>query len=189
MALDKTGQAQPISDPAPNVPFSTAFRNEMHKEESPKDDYKAINTGSGALGRYQLTDDALKDAGLKDRKTGQWTGKYGIHSAADFLNNPRAQELAAADYHEANIRHLTANGAMNRTGQTYQGIKAPITITDAGLVAAAHRYGAKTVGEYLDHVFAHKGISDQNTFPSGKEKAYLAIETRLRKFQNIPLRP
>ena len=161
----------------------------MHKEESPKSNYKAVNTGSGALGRYQLTTEALKDAGLKDRNTGQWTGKYGIRSDADFLNNPKAQELAAADYHEANIHYLTMNGAMNRNGRTYQGIKAPITITEAGLVAAAHRYGAKAVAQYLDHVFAHRGISDQNTFPSAKKKAYLAIETRLRKFQGIPLRP
>lgn len=186
-----TSQVPPrlTGDPARNVNFSAAFRTKLNEKEALRDNYKAVNKASGALGRYQLTTVALKDAGLKDKKTGQWTGKHGVHSDADFLNNPRAQELAAADYHEANIRYLKVNGAWGMKGQTFKGIKAPITITETGLVAAAHRQGAGAVHDYLNHVFTHKRASDPHTFPRGKSDAYMAIETRLREFQNVPLRP
>tara|TARA_R110001592_G_scaffold64194_2_gene197418 strand:- start:14303 stop:15298 length:996 start_codon:yes stop_codon:yes gene_type:complete len=176
-------------DPARNVNFSVAFRTKLNEKEALRANYKAVNKASSALGRYQLTTAALKEAGLKNKNTGHWTGKHGVHSDADFLNNPRAQELAAADYHEKNILYLTRNGTWGMKGQTFKGIKAPITITETGLVAAAHRQGAREVRDYLNHIFAHKGVSDPQTFPRGKSDAYLAIETRLREFQNVPLRP
>ena len=141
-----------------------------------------------ALGRYQMTDSALKDAGMKDTN-GNWTGKYGVTGDADFLNNPKAQEQAAAEYHRSNYRHLQSNGDLAKKGHTIKGINGQITITEAGLLAAAHRQGAFAVHKYLNNVFANGGRSNPNTFPPKLKDAFLSIETRLREFQNIPLRP
>lgn len=50
-----------------------------------------------AFGRYQMTPAALQAAGIMDRN-GAWTGKYGIHSRAEFLADPDGQERALTDY-------------------------------------------------------------------------------------------
>jgi len=44
-------------------------------------------------------------------RNGQWTGKYGIHSQAEFLGDPDAQEKALTDYLADLDRQLHANGA------------------------------------------------------------------------------
>ena len=66
--------------------------------------------------------------------------------------------------------------------------KAEFEITEAGLAAAAHRYGADGTKEYLDHLKRHDWESKPETFPPGKERRYRAIETRLRTFEKAPYR-
>jgi hypothetical protein len=61
-------------------------------------------------------------------------------------------------------------------------LKAEITITEAGLVAAAHRGGVKKTSEYLNKVLS-PGYQKGATRLSEKE---LAVEQRLREFQDVP---
>ena len=116
---------------------------------------------------------------------GNWTGRLGIHSKQDFLNNPSAQERVIAE-HLANLdRQLRIKGATTHIGQQIDGIQAKITITMPGLVAAAHRRGAEAVTQYLQHLQKHGWRSDPSTFPDPDTEAkYRAIETRLRLFEN-----
>ncbi|MEK9672711.1 MAG: hypothetical protein VW268_09440 [Rhodospirillaceae bacterium] len=99
-----------------------------------------MNSKNDALGLYQMTDIALKQAGLKDENTGQWTGKYGIKCEANFLNNPTAQEQAASDLHREHGKQLRNNGAWTaaQNGQKIWGIRVLIAVTESGLLAAAH---------------------------------------------------
>lgn len=130
-----------------------------------------------AVGRYQMTPLALESAGMMDRN-GNWTGKYGIHSQAQFLANPAAQERALSDYLADNERQLQALGAFGHLGQTIDGLQDRFTVTRAGLMAAAHRYGAPATRHYLHRIAGH-GYSSKELDLTGQERA---IETRLRTF-------
>ncbi len=130
-----------------------------------------------ALGRYQLTPGALRAAGMMDR-AGNWTGKYGIHSRAEFLANPDAQEQALTDYLNDNERQLRANGAFTHIGETIDGVKARFPVTRAGIMAAAHREGAPATARYLNKIKAH-GFTSKGL---ALDRSELAIETRLRAF-------
>ena len=62
--------------------------------------YDVVNS-IGYLGLYQMGEKAMVDAGYykpqieyKNRWDGEFTGKDGVHSKEDFLNNPLAQENA-----------------------------------------------------------------------------------------------
>jgi hypothetical protein len=182
-------------DPYPDSPLDFDFRDALAKAEhshgKPDDGYGERTPDDKALGRYQMTEDALKDAGFKDLKTGEWTEKahdLGVASTEDFLKNPLAQEIALADSTDKKDGFLKDNGAKDYLGQTIEGIKGDFEITEAGLAAAAHREGAKGTKEYLDHLKNHDWKSDPETFPSGKDKEFRAIETRLRTFEQVPYR-
>ncbi|MGC2081437.1 MAG: hypothetical protein WA728_36560 [Xanthobacteraceae bacterium] len=45
-------------------------------------------------------------------RTGAGPKKYGVHSRAEFLADPEAQEKALTDYLADNERQLRANGAL-----------------------------------------------------------------------------
>ncbi|WHS33936.1 hypothetical protein QLQ09_24230 [Brucella sp. NM4] len=62
------------------------------------------NTGNGYWGAYQFGEDALTDIGYM--KDGQWTGKNGVNSLEDYLNNPTAQDDAFLRYGEKNLVYL-----------------------------------------------------------------------------------
>ena len=110
----------------------------------------------------------------------------GIRSELDFLNNPLAQEMAIEAYLKRNERALRNKGVTAHIGQTIDGIKGDITVTESGLLAAAHRRGAGNVALYLDHLKRHNWISDPSTFPKGKlGHNFLHVETRLRLFQAV----
>jgi hypothetical protein len=130
-----------------------------------------------ALGRYQLTQVSLKASGMMDRN-GNWTGKYGIHSRAEFLADPEAQEKALTDYLNDNERQLRADGAFAHIGETFNGLKARFSVTRAGIIAAAHREGALATKDYLNRIAGH-GFTSKGLGLSPKERA---IETRLRTF-------
>ncbi len=108
-----------------------------------------------ALGRYQLTPPGLQAAGMTD-DNGRWSGKYGIHSRAEFLADPEAQEKALTDYLNDNIRQLRANGAFAHIGETIDGVKARFPVTRAGIIAAAHRQGAPATSSYLNKIKANE---------------------------------
>jgi hypothetical protein len=182
-------------DPYPESPFAFEFRDALakaeHSHDKSNDGYEERTRGDKALGRYQLQEDSLKDAGFKDKGTGEWTKKardLGVNSTEDFLNNPYAQEIALRDSTAAKDGFLESNGAKMHIGQAIEGIEAKFEITEAGLAAAAHRRGADRTKEYLDHLKQHDWKSDPETFPPNKDKIYREIETRLRTFERVPYR-
>jgi len=169
--------------------YLSAFLDAIAKAEHNVKGYAEVNPGN-AWGRYQMTKDALVDAGVLDPNTKKWTGplarKMGIGSEQDFLNNPLAQEMAIQAYMKRTERDLKNRGATKYLGRVIDGIKAKITVTESGLLAAAHRRGAGNVALYLDHLKRHNGISDPSTFPKGElGDIFLNVETRLRLFQAV----
>ena len=171
-------------------PIDKEFRDELSRRESARDGYRAVNPdngGIGALGRYQMRKGALQEAGLLDAQ-GNWTGKHGIKSTKDFLGSPDAQERAFADFMQTKHARLQRNGAFKEVGRSYQGKRDRITVTESGLLAAAHRAGATKVKGYLDHLRSRGWKSDFSGLTEMTASRYKAIETRLREFQDTPIR-
>jgi hypothetical protein len=186
-------------------PIHIDFRRAIHKKESAgtgNDGYAASNRG--AYGRYQMRVPALQDAGLID-KGGNWTGKYGLNSFEDFLRQPEAQEKAFADFMartEGYVRRL----APGYEGRRIQGAMAPFDVTEAGLIAAAHRQGAGMLAPYFEFQKANnwksgefgnipedvvKKIAELQgnvADPQSAKDVLSSIETRLREFSRIPYR-
>ena len=132
-----------------------------------------------------MTEIGLLDTKMKDKHK-IWTGKYGIHSEADFLGNPKAQEMALADLIAKYRKQLSTNEAMDNVGQRIVGILAPFEVTENGLLAAAHREGASRVRDYLEHQRGQGWRSEKATFPDEVRQKFINIETRLREFADIP---
>ena len=130
-----------------------------------------------------MTPTARRDIGL-ERLDGSLTGKYGVNTKKEFLNDPVAQEKAFADVMKRNEEQLRANDSTRVINQQIDGIKAKFKVSLSGLLAAAHRRGARAVRQYLDHQKANKWISNPKTFPPGA-RIFKSIETRLRVFENI----
>lgn len=131
--------------------------------------------GVPAYGRYQMTSGALKDAKLIG-DDGGWTGKYGIKSAEDFLDNPKAQEAAFRDFLKENEQRL-----QKHIGTNIKGVKADITVDDAALMAALHRAGPTKVGNYFAWLASVGGNSRDNY--AKMDDWNRKVETRLREFQ------
>lgn len=113
--------------------------------------YKKVNS-SGFLGKYQMGEAALIDTGNYKKKTGdnndwsgQFTGKNGVYSKADFLNNPQAQDKAVRDYSEIMWKYIK-NKATKYDGEIINGIP----VTQSGMIAGAHLVGPGRELEYLD---------------------------------------
>lgn len=103
--------------------------------------YTATNQ-FGYQGKYQLGSAALQDLGYVKPGTPQtpealnnpnnWTGKDGVASSSDFLNNPQVQETAMYDYTKRNYATLQSKGLISSD-----------TTPDvaAGLLSASHLVG------------------------------------------------
>ena len=169
--------------------YSRAFLDAIAKAEQNVKSYAEVNPGK-AWGRYQMTEGALIDAGILDPNSKKWTGplsrKMGIKGEQDFLRNPLAQEMAIEAYLLKTERALGNKGILAYAGQTIDGIKGNIALTEGRLLAAAHRQGTGNVALYLDHLKRHNWISDPSTFPKGQlGHKFLHVETRLRTFGGI----
>ncbi|MDO9709706.1 hypothetical protein [Paracraurococcus lichenis] len=147
-------------------------------------------SGSTALGRYQLLRAPPIDAGWRDRVTGNWTARAhaaGVGRDADFLANPAAQEAAFNDVMRENDRQLRVNGAMRFVVQDLPGLRGEtVPVTEAGLAAATHREGANTVRHYLEHRAAN--LSPPASVPGqrGDLSRFNEVERRLRAFAQTP---
>jgi hypothetical protein len=179
------GETEPSSSRVwerfPNADFRNRLAIAEHEADKPNFGYGEKNPRSGALGRYQITEVGLKAAGMMDRN-GQWTGKYGIHSAAEFLANPDAQERALTDLLNDTERQLRTNGAFDFVGTAIDGRGGRFTVTPAGLIAAGHRDGAEHTRKYLETVQSYGLVTRGHDL----RREDLAIETRLRTFANVP---
>ena len=127
------------------------FLNDLGARES-GGNYKAFNK-YGYAGKYQMGEAALIDAGYYKKPSwkynndwsGVFTGKDGVKSIQDFLNNPKAQENAQIIYKKRQWGYLKAVGADKYVGKMINGY----LITPSGLLAGAHLKGAGSVIKYL----------------------------------------
>lgn len=73
--------------------LSDEFYSTLGYKESSNDYKKRLNDnqGVGAVGKYQFRKPAFQETGYMD-KNGNFTGKDGINSVNDFINNPKIQE-------------------------------------------------------------------------------------------------
>jgi hypothetical protein len=160
------------------------FRSRIAALESAGSGWSARNAGSGALGRYQFLPVALRDIGWQD-SGGAWTERaaaMGVRSEADFLASPAAQEAAMGQYLQRTERQLAASGALGVAGRTLTGTDGqPLAITEAGLVAAAHRRGAGAVARWLEHRIR----TPDAPVPESSRAAFANVEQRLRAFSDV----
>ena len=127
------------------------FLNDLGARESGCN-YKAFNK-YGYAGKYQMGETALIDAGYYKKASrrynndwsGEFTGRDGVYSIQDFLNNPLAQENAQIIFKKRQWSYLKAVGAHSYLNLFINGIE----ITPSGLLAGAHLKGAGSVIEYL----------------------------------------
>jgi hypothetical protein len=164
----------------PHAEFRNRLATAEGNADKPDFGYGEIRQSTDALGRYQMTPNARRAVGMIDAN-GNWTGKYGIHSRAQFLADHLAQEKALTDYLQDTERQLRANGSSDFIGRTVDGFRDRFTITRAGLIAAAHRQGAPRTRRYLSRI-ADNGFTSDGLALTGEE---LAIETRLRTFSDV----
>lgn len=197
-ATEGRGRPMPVPSPPraraaapPSTAPDTAFLARIARLETgafrPGEGYGARNAASGALGRYQLTPLALRDLGWKDA-AGGWTAlaaRHGVASDAGFLAAPAAQDAAMNAYLRRAEALLDRNGSLSRSGGTVTGLDGTsVPLTDAGLVAAAHRRGAGSVARYL----AHRAAPSATAAPlsASDRRAFAAVERRLRDFAEMP---
>ncbi len=106
----------------------TGFKEDLAFKES-QGQYKLINT-LGYMGKYQFGVSALR--------------AIGIYNTAAFLNNPQLQEKAFSALLSKNKWELKDEI------EKYEGkVIAGVTITESGLLAAAHLGGAGSVKKFL----------------------------------------
>ncbi|MBL6454714.1 hypothetical protein JMJ55_05220 [Belnapia sp. T6] len=189
MARAMEGAGPPL--PAPRATPHSApvppgeFRARIARAESGEAGFAARNPASGALGRYQFTPQALRDLGWQDT-AGGWTARaaeWGVRSEAEFLTSPAAQEAAMAAYLRRAEELLARNGSLARAGGAVTGLDGQaVPLTEAGLVAAAHRRGAGSVARYL----AHRTASPEAPLSPADRSAFAAVEGRLRAFAALP---
>lgn len=178
----------------PNEVYSGEFKDALAKRESNVDGYQSHNkTGGrlGALGRYQMRAGILQDLGVVDKNDNWLPGnKYGVTGVQDFLNDPKAQEQIFEDAVTKYAGRVKGRGATKIIGQVIDGKKSRFQLTEAGLVAAAHKQGAGGVELYLEKLkelgWRSKGIKLSNN--KKENDVMLAVETRLREFGKIKLR-
>ncbi|HYC01974.1 MAG TPA: hypothetical protein VED40_01695, partial [Azospirillaceae bacterium] len=165
--------------------ISDEFRWKLDAAEQSNGNYKAFNAeggGVGTLGRYQLRSDALASAGYLDNRTDTWTGKDGIKSEGDFLDSPKAQEIALDSFLKKLEDEFTRNRTTDHIGSTIKGIKGTFPLTLGGLVAAGHRTGRGKVRKYVK-LLSEYGWDSEKARASGKwDKQFDWVETRLREF-------
>lgn len=184
-----SGAAAAVPQAGRGRPADAAFRDRIALMESsaraPDQGLAARNPASGALGRYQLTPQSLQDLGWQDR-AGGWTAVavgHGVRSTADFLAAPAAQEAAMAAYLRRAEQQLDRNGSLARSGGAVVGIDGQaVPLTEAGLVAAAHRRGAGSVARYL----IHRTETPDAPLSAAQRSSFAAVERRLRDFSELP---
>ncbi len=115
--------------------------------------YSAIQKKYGYLGKYQMGEAALIDCGYykRDGKISNyfldkfWTGKDGVKSKQDFLDNHQAQENAIREYMKVQWRYIISANLDRFVGQSRKGI----LFTVSGLLAGAHLGGHGRLEAYL----------------------------------------
>lgn len=160
------------------------FLNDLGNRES-SGNYKAENT-IGFIGKYQWGEAMLQDLGYykadetgwrKNDWIGEWTGKDGIYSKEDFLNNPTVQEKAIKEEMNLLNNRLNKRNFDDYIGKNVNDIK----ITRSGLLAGMHLVGHGGVRQFMNG----KNVSDNyNTKASEYIKKFGAYQTPFDKTSN-----
>jgi hypothetical protein len=105
-----------------------------------------------------------------------WTGKNGVNSRQDFLNNHQAQNDAVNAFNNKNwgyIKGLKANGRSlaSYEGETVCGVK----LTKGAMIAAAHGHGVGNLQKFIQSCHIHR---DGNGVP---------ITHTMNQFQNFDM--
>jgi hypothetical protein len=124
------------------IPPGSAFYNALALRESGGDP-KVVNK-FGFMGLYQMGRPALTDVGYIDPSTGNWTGKDGISSQDDFLNNTPVQNDAVRRYYVKLWSYIPSD-VRSSVGTQVGGVD----ITDSGLLAGAHLLGQGGVTRFI----------------------------------------
>lgn len=120
-----------------------------------------------------------------DMKTGEWTGKYGVNSWRDFINNPQAQEAALKDLAQK-IETNYLRKHLPNMGKTITSAEGEITITPSGFIGACHQAGTTRMNEYFRWAESHNW--DTRGKPMPPNRGFKEIERRMKGFENIPHR-
>lgn len=128
----------PVGAPAPPGGGETCdfqkFKEDLGARES--GGRYGIKNSYGYLGKYQFGKSAPIDLGYRTQNGG-WTGKDGVNSESDFLNNPQAQENAMNQWSDQMNREIESAGLTKYIGQNIGGC----TVTRSGLMAGRHLKG------------------------------------------------
>ena len=139
----------------------------------------------GYLGKYQLGEQALVAAGYyKPKKeynnnwNGEFTGKDGVNSVEDFLNNKKAQDNAIQNFQRSQWQEYK-----NRKDDSYVGksVKNQV-VTPSGLLASSHLKGTSSVDLYLRN---NGNISDKVRCDANGT----CIEDYMKKFSDYDVSP
>lgn len=115
--------------------------------------WSATNPGSTATGRYQFLYDNFKRYGYITQDSPRpspgsgewagvtWTGKDGVNSRTDFMNNRAAQDAMLNDFTQDNWNSISSNTPV---GTTVNGVQ----ITQGGALYASHMLGAGAYNEW-----------------------------------------
>jgi hypothetical protein len=98
------------------------------------------------LGKYQFSPPALQDIGFINARR-NWTGLMGVRSDEDFLSSPEAQEVAIDRWLRLLDQRISAKGLYDYIGKK---IDADCTVTQEGIVAAAHFAGVRGLKEWFE---------------------------------------
>ena len=138
-----------------------AFFEALGQRES-SGNYSAIQKKYGYLGKYQMGEAALIDCGYykRDGKITNsfldkfWTGKDGVKTKQNFLDNHLAQENAIRDYMKIQWRYIVSVNLDRFVGQSRKGILFSVS----GFLAGAHLGGHGRLEAYL---------KDNQLYPDG----------------------
>ena len=129
-----------------------AFLGALRQFES-SGNYRAVNT-LNFIGAYQFGEAALIDLGyvLHDDDaydndfSGGFTGKNGIHSVDDFLENPAVQDQAAQEWMQLMWRYIEVYD-LDRHAWREMG---DVTLSPSGMLAATHLLGPGALREFVE---------------------------------------
>ena len=141
-----------------------------------------IENSLGYLGKYQFGNIALIDIGYKN-KSG-WTGKNGIYSKNDFLNNSKIQELAIREYQKNTWKYIVSYNLHLYVGKVIKNIK----ITPSGLLAGYHLKGIgksfKNIKRLSEKSKGLRCFLESNGVIDGKDGYGTSISEYIKKFSN-----
>jgi len=121
----------------------------------------------GYKGLYQMGNAALTDVGYISRETGQWTGKYNIHSEQDFLSSVLVQNIVIREYHLLIWGYL--QNYHQYEGQTIQ----KIILSKVGMISASHLVGVRGLEKFINTEGAIDN-KDGNGIPCSEYLRYFA---------------